>query len=139
MAEITRLYGGPDDEDLCYDLEEAAERAWDRNFNPSGKVVIYEYTVQDPIRHLPDVDRLLDWLHEYVAESGDVLIESDDPLIPLGDHSVQFAAKVLLDMIAKGIHWRMADQKVAEHVVEWEESGVPMLNGLPLYKERTHA
>lgn len=131
-----RLFGLPDAEHL---YDEAAT-VWETDIEPciepgSGQAVVHEWTVHDPIEHLPNPDHVIDFIYEVACDTGEVAEDWGEDF-PLGDDVVRSATETLLRVIANRIHYRMAKDKVAEHVIEWdatEDDVTVTLDGEPMY------
>jgi hypothetical protein len=133
-----RLYGLPD-ADMLYD---DPATVWETHIEPEpwgtepGRAVIEEWTVHDPTHHLPSHEDLLDYIYEWACDAGEVSEDWGEDF-PTGGDAVHAAIDELYRVIASNIPYRMANEKVAEHVIEWtgEEGENPMLDGEPMYRK----
>lgn len=133
-----RLYGLPDDEELFFDVAEV----WERKVEPSiehdqgGSCVIEEWTVHPPDHHLPRAEHIVDSVIEWGHENGEVdeMWTTPDAAEP----ELLRAAEALRQAIAARIPYRMANAKVADHMLAWApgEESQPLLNGEPMYRQR---
>lgn len=127
------LYGLPGAEVLYYDPSEVIEDyEWtgDPEQDSSLPPVIEEWSVREPREHLPSVDRLLEWISEWTADSGE--ISDDMDLIDVVKRpEVIDAAEHLLTAIACAITWRMAGRKLRDLPVTWAE--MPLIDGVPAW------
>lgn len=115
MTAPTRLYGQPDAEYLWSDPHTVLERAEDDGLD---EVWVVEHTVHEPREHLPSVDYVLEMIWERTCEWGEVTEDYPDNLLAsLERQEVKDAASALLDLIAAGITYRMADEEVGR--VRW--------------------
>lgn len=130
MIEITRLYGPPDAEELDTTLADAVDRLDDYICEPAT-VTIQEWSVVDPIDHLPDAGRIVDWLDDEIADQ-----VPDDRLGCPDTDEIRDAIERMRTTVASHITWRMADQQVAMHTVEWDSDGEITVDGRPLSEVR---
>lgn len=144
-----RLFGVPHSETLFGDLAECYESQIEDYADEHDRRprVIEEWTVHPPEYHLPSADRIVDWLVEQTGEDGEVdegFFEHMENMAQRAD--VLVAAEALRSALAAQITYRMADKRVAEHAITWDEAGEPLVNGKPMYvlaepssKGSTHA
>lgn len=134
MTSLDRLYGLQGAEELHGTPEEVYELEIDPNYepNPDQRVEIEEFDIHPPRYHLPDVERLLEWIAEWTEEMGEVSEGFNiDSVITKAE--VKSAAEVLLDSIAERITYRMANNHLRSLWVTWDAKGEPMLDGEPMY------
>ena len=98
-------------------------------FRRPDKVEIEEWSAQ-PLRHsLPPVDRLLEWVGEWVLDEAspgaeDCVIDADT------DPAVIEAFQAALDLYGtKLVGWRQADKLLHTHEITFDDHGAPLLNG----------
>lgn len=127
MTAPERLYGRPGAEHLYGDPAELFEA----EIEPYGEPVewvIEEWTVHPPLYHFPSPVTVAEWVNEWIGENGEVTEgwdwpHKDAPAIIGG----------ALDRIAALITYRMADNKVGEHRLVWDDDADPTFDGSPLY------
>lgn len=132
-----RLYGVPHAEALWNDPAAVYEQDIEPCLHGDEREprVIEEWTVHPPDYHLPSADRLVEWLVEWAADQGELDWDGAERLEKQAEHvTVTDAAEHLLAALAARITYRMADRRVAEHVVTWNPQGEPLLDGFPLYQ-----
>lgn len=126
-----RLYGRPGAEYLYDDLATVYEEA-DWGERPD-RVEIEEWTVTEPIEHLPNATTALEYLAECAC---DELVEhvwctwetaATDP-------DVVAAMQATLELLASKVTGRMASKHVATHTITFDDEGEPILNGERLYR-----
>jgi hypothetical protein len=131
-----RLYGVPDAESLYDDLGSAYERQIEDYVDDHDRRprVLVEWTVHPPKHHLPHASTIVEWLAERAAEDGGIDEGYSDHIDAImRAPEVLVAADALLDAIAARITYRMAHEKVAEHVITWDAEGEPLVDGTPMY------
>jgi len=139
-TENERLYGLPYAESMDFELSTVYDR-WHDDFaddEPKPDVVIEEWTVHPADDHLPHIDRLMDWLVEWVCENGEIdedATECWESAARCEDVTLAFAEA--MDLLASKVTYRMADELVAIHTVTHDADGNPMLDGEPLYRPVT--
>lgn len=124
------LYGTPGAEILSDDPYAVLDDEAGLGLEDGAECVVEKWTVRPADSHLPDADRLLDWVEEWTADNG----EGDEYLSyslnnVMGRPDVQEAAKALLGLIASNLGWRMADELVSSttYVLQgdkWTEKAV---------------
>lgn len=134
-----RLYGVPGAEEMYFDPYSCYESDIDGNFdvlNPQQSFVLEEWSVHPPEYHLPTADRILEWIDEYASDNEVTEGWSDN--FPLCDELVVEHTNSLIRLIASNITFRMADEKIAEHIVTWrdDEEHTPLLDGELMYVKR---
>ncbi|MCW2957167.1 MAG: hypothetical protein JWO69_2036 [Thermoleophilia bacterium] len=132
-----RLYGVQHAETLWDDIGSVYEQQIEpyRDEDNREPVIVEEWTVHPPRYHLPDVYRVVEWLVETAADQGELDWDGAERLEKNADHpSVRDAAEALLDAMATRLNYRMADRRVAEHVISWTANGEPCADGFPLYR-----
>lgn len=131
-----RLYGVPGSEMLHDDLGAAYETQIEPWLDESDRTprVIEEWTVSPPSAHLPSAADHVERLIEDASESagGEGYYDSEQHLIH--DPDVLAAAEALLAALADRITYRMADRRVAEHTVTWDDEDEPLVDGERLYR-----
>lgn len=131
-----RLYGRPGDEYLCDDLAtvyEQAECDWDENHRPD-LVLIEEWTVAEPIEHLPTAAIALEGIIEHYVSEEVVECVWDSWEDATAADEVIASMQATLDLLASKVTNRMADKHVATHIVTFDDEGEPILNGERLYR-----
>lgn len=132
-----RLYGLPGSEYLVFDPSEVVEQ-WlcDAEDDEPRVFVIEEFSVHPTRYHLPDADRLLEWINEWTCENGEV---GEDMELDCGDE-VTAAVEALLDLIAAKVTWCMADKKLRElHVTPSDDPDNPLIDGQPAWVSAEHS
>lgn len=132
-----RLYGVPHAEALWDDPAAVYEQDIEPYSDGDERQprIIEEWTVHPPDYHFPSADRLVEWLVEWAADQGELDWDGAERLEKQAEHvTVTDAAENLLAALAARITYRMADRKVAEHIVTWSPEGEPLLDGFPLYR-----
>lgn len=116
-----RLYGKPHAERLFDDLDYAVDAAIDDTYDTPEvrEVVIEEWTVHPPQYHLPDAERIVEWVVEWAADGGEVAEGWGEDIVP-SHPDLLAAAEALRDAIAEKCGFRMADRLVARHTVTFE-------------------
>jgi hypothetical protein len=124
------LYGLPDAEWMRFDPSEIVEEyLTDADEDEPLAFTIEEWSVHTPRYHLPQVDRLLEWISEWASENGET---GEDCEIGESAPEVQAAAAALLDAVAATIYWRMADRKLRDlHVTGTHDN--PLIDGEPVW------
>lgn len=137
-VEITRLYGlagaeylhtepescyETDIEDYYYDVEQS-------QLHLQPPVEIEEWDVHPPEYHMPNADRLLEWIEEWTYDMGEIMGEFE---LPINEPEVKEAAETLLTTIASKTWFRMARNKLGSLWVTWTEDGEPLLDGKQMY------
>lgn len=136
-SEARRLYGVPDAEHLFDDPAGAYELQVEPYADEHDRRprVIEEWTVHPPHYHLPSTHRVIEWLHEWASDQGELTEDASDHLERSIEHAdVHAAAEALLDAVAARMTYWMADRRVAEHTITWDDSGKPLLDGERLYR-----
>lgn len=135
----SRLYGLPYAETLHDDIGAAYESHTDSlDEDDRTPFVIEEWTVSPPAAHFPDAsDLVLRLIEDAADECGDGYYEDAEHLTR--DPEVLAAAEALLGLLAGQIRYRMADKRVAEHEITWDDEDEPLLDGARLYVRRTDA
>ena len=135
-----RLYGTRGSETLYGDLVDVYQYDIEPYYEQSdtdlgtAAVEIEVYDVHPPRTHLPQVERLLEWIVEYASEMGEVDEGFHDQLdARMGDTAVRRAAEGFLDLIAFGVKYRMAADRVATKVLTWNEDRQPVVDGEALF------
>lgn len=135
--EISRLYGISDAEYLhttpesCYETEiETYLYGEHPELCLHPPIEIEEWDVHPPEYHMPNADRLLEWIEEYSYDYGEIMGEFE---LPTSDPEVKKMAENLLFTIANKTWWRMARHKLGSLWVTWDEEGNPLLDGKPMY------
>lgn len=136
-----RLFGVPGAENLHDDIAAAYEvqiEPWvdDHDRRPR---VIEEFTVHPPEYHVPPASHIVEWLVERIAEDGEV----DEGYYEHLQRTVEkhpdvlAATEVLRATLAALVTYRMADKRVAQHAITWDDAGEPLVNGEPMYVRST--
>lgn len=137
MSEEHHLFGTPGAEQLYIDLATAYEYWMEDGFPPPDALTVVEFeewTVVPATGHLPRVDRVLDFVVEWTAENGDLDEYGAEAFEKAATHEdVKVALATALDLLASKVGYRMADEKVATHVITHDAEGRPMLNGELLF------
>jgi hypothetical protein len=141
MPETTgayRLFGIPDSETLWPDLGAAYEQQveWDRDESGPESRIIEEWTVAPPTVHLRDAAGLVEWLLEDAADNAGAEGYYDDTEHLARDPELVALADALIAGMASRITYRVADRRVAEHVITWNADDEPLVGGFPLYVQR---
>lgn len=133
MTAAERLYGVPDAEHLHFDIATAYELQVEPGLDVHDRcpAVIEEFTVHPPERHLPTADRILEWIIEQTCEDGDV---SEEYAERLADIDAIGVVEHFRSSLASLVTYRMADKRVAEHQITWDELGEPLVDGEPMYR-----
>lgn len=133
---VTRLYGAPGEENLHDDIGAAYEmqvEPWVDEHDRRPRV-IEEWTVLPAGSTFRSADAIVEWLCEDAADDApegwyDSIQHLDrDPVVLAAAEALRAA---LIDRAAP--YW-IADKRVAEHVVTWDDDGEPLVNGEPLYR-----
>ena len=134
MVSRDRLFGVPDAENLHFDLASAYESEIEPWIEDGGRApgVIEEWTVHPPEYHLPSAERIAEDIIENAAD--DTTEGYYDATAHIWKEAdVLAAAEALRQVIASHITYRMADKKVAEHQITWDDEGEPLVDGQPMY------
>lgn len=128
MTVPERLYGPEGAEELASDMDEYIDDNLWKLIDPDwpDSFTFVEYSVFHPSHHLPSRDILLDWVNEWAAENGEV-VEGWE--LGGGDED-NAAADAFIAALADNVSFGMADQVLAEHLVELV-GRQPMLDGVP--------
>lgn len=138
-VEINRLYGLDGAEYLhttpesCYesDVEDYYYDDCDQSeLHLQPPVEIEEWDVHPPEYHMPNADRLLEWIEEWTYDNGELMGDFE---LPIHEPTVKGAADILLATIANYTGFRMARNKLRSRWVTWDEEGNPLLDGNPMY------
>lgn len=142
MTAPTRLFGRPGAEILHADIAGVYESEIDPwlDEEPGPETQAYEieeWTVADPRRAFPAGDRIAEWITETVADEGegDEGFFDDVERAAIRAQAVEWFDAVVAAW-AKRMTYRMADRKVASHLVTWNAAGEPLLDGEPMYARR---
>ena len=132
---MPRLYGLSEAEHLYDDIASVWELEIEPMIMGPGKALIEEWTVYDPGHHLPVADDIIASVWEWAVTWGEVAEDWGEDF-PLKDEDVRAVADDLLRVIADRIKYRMANEVVATHTIEWtgDEGENPLLDGEPMYR-----
>lgn len=136
IVALDRLFGVVGAETLWDDPAAAYEQQIEAYADEHDRrpVVIEEWTVHPPRDHLRSAADIVDWLLECAADD----MVAEDWSEAMEQHSrdpeVLAAAETLLDTLAARATYRMADKRVAEHTITWDDAGEPLYDGEPLYR-----
>ena len=111
QAKPVILYCLPGSETLGLDIESVVEDLDD------GEYVVEEWSTHPPSDHLPSPGWVAEQIKEYVSDQGEV----DEGCFDKFDDAIDACTSHLwfvLDRIAMGVRYRMADTKLAEHTVK---------------------
>lgn len=130
----SRLFGVPHAETLYTSVADAYEcqvEPWADDHDRRPRI-IEEWTVCEPISHLPSAASIAEQVFENACD------DAPDGYFDAGAHvwredDVQAAAEALRQAIAGHITYRVADTRVAEHQITWDEQGEPLVDGEPMY------
>ena len=140
--EDERLYGTVGAEHLQTDAATVYETDIEPWHEPSPdlRIEIEEFDVHPARYHLPDADRLLEWVDEWACDMGDVDEFFGDRLrAVVAVDEVKQAAEALLDAVAAHMTYRMAKNHLRSLWVTWDEHGEPLLDGEPMYVKSANA
>ena len=134
------LYGQPDAEHMEWDpasvWEAGIEPHWsdDPDVDGRGPWTIEKWTTHPPSKHLPSIGHLVDYISEWVADSGEV-DEGGAEDFADAVHEARPWVDLLMVQIASRVAYRMADKKVGEHVITLDENDEPLIDGKPMYRK----
>ena len=136
-----RLYGIPGSESLHDDIGAAYEQQIEPRLDEGDHEprVIEEWSVCPPTLHLRSPSDLADWLVEDAAENAGVDGYYDHTEHMARNPEVLAAAEALITAMADRITYRVADKRLAEHAITWDDDDEPLLNGERLYHRRPDA
>lgn len=132
----TRLFGLPGSEHLETDLGSAYEMHVEPYDDEHDRrpVVIEEWSVLPAGSTFRAADSIVDWLCE---DAGDDAPEGwYDSIAHLDRDPVVLAAAEALRaaLIARATPYWIADKRVAEHTITWDDEGEPLVDGERLYR-----
>jgi hypothetical protein len=134
-----RLFGVPDSETMWLDLGSAYEQQIEPYLDDEGNrspKIIEEWSVCPTTAHLRDPRALVDWLLEEAADSAGAEGYYDDTEHLARNPEVVALAEALIAGLASRIAYRVADRRVGEHVITWDENDEPLVAGVRLYVRR---
>lgn len=141
MTAPERLYGVPGAE-LCWpDLGSVYELQIEPDLVekvPSPRV-IEEWSVWPAVALLPSARDLLDRLIEDAAENAGTGDYYDSVEHLAREPELLALAQGLVDAFAGRITYSVADKRLAEHTVTWDDEGEPLIDGELLYRRREAA
>lgn len=126
------LYGEPGDELMSSDPVDVFENWHDADHPEPEPIVIEKWSVHSPASHLPDLDRVLDYVTEQAVDGNGDEAYDENWNQAAAEDDVRAAFRAALDLLASHVTYRMADQKVGEHVITWAEDGTVLLDGQPM-------
>lgn len=132
-----RLYGLPGAEYLHRDPATVVEQ-WldddplDTEWEPW---IIEEWSVLPTRHHMPNAERLLEWVNEWTCENGEV---GEDMELDAGKEATA-AAEAFLDLLASKVTWCMADKKLRDlHVTPSDDPENPLIDGQAAWGKAAH-
>lgn len=115
VTDLPHLYGAPGAENLYHDID----TAWDL----TDGATIEEYAARSTMDHLPPVDRILEWIVEWVSENGEVDEGGESSFDNATRHSdVVNATIVLRAVIASHVTYYMAGDLIRTHHRQTEQN-----------------
>lgn len=135
-----RLYGLPGAEHMYFDEAEVYETDIEPYLDGHDRRprIIEEWTVHPPTVHLPKAEHIVESVIEWACDNAEVDEGWSDKAPEPTDPKMLAAAEALREAIAEKVTYRMANKKVAEHVVTWadddEDMSEPLIGGERLYR-----
>ena len=132
----TLLYGLPGDEYLDDDPYDTFGRWWDDRDAPirhGFTLLIEEFSAIPAGKLVPKADRVLEWVHELICD--DFGMDGLHEVVERGveNQEVVDAFTVALDLLGSKISgWSMADKKLRDIPVTWDDNGDPWMDGKPI-------
>lgn len=130
-----RLYGLPGAENLHSDVASCYESDIDewREDGATGPFTIEEWTTSDARSCFPAAGDIAERLVEMYTEdfADEDCYEAYETAAQRPDVVALFEAALVA--LCSHVTYRMADQKVAEHTVTFDDNGEPLLDGQPMY------
>jgi hypothetical protein len=140
-GQTPHLFG--DDEELFRDVAdyyEALIEPFREDEDDRTPRTIEEWDTHPPRYHLPDVERVIGFLCEHVADWGEVCENGYEAFESAIDTpEIRSGVERLLDAIARNVKFGMARTKIAEHTLTWDDRGRPLVDGELLYAPREEA
>jgi hypothetical protein len=135
MTTEDRLFGVPDSEDMHRDLGSAYEsqvEPWVDEHDRRPRI-IEEWTTLPAGSTFRSARSIVEWLCEDAAD--DAPEGFYDRIAHLDrDPKVLAAAEALRDaLVEHATDYWIADKRVAEHTITWDDAGEPLVNGESLY------
>lgn len=132
------LYGLPGAEQL-YDSPNAVWECEIEDYaedDETGPWTIEKWTARQPHEHLPSGERVWGWISDWVADSSNSEIGEEwwDDFASWQLDAVEDLNAVLFK-IGQRVTFRMAYEKVGEHVLTVSDDGVVLLDGQPMYRK----
>jgi hypothetical protein len=151
MMEDDKLYGFDGDEYLQSDpvtVYENWANDWDfpscltdpDGFAPEpftlGQLVIEEWSTRPVGDGLVSADRILEWIYDGFCDDA-VFDEAGEACErAASDPEVVAAFEAARSLMASKITgWKMADRKLRDLIVTWDENNEPLLDGEPMYRK----
>lgn len=132
-----RLYGVPDAEHLHDDIASAYEAQIEPYCDDhEGSRIVEEWTVLPHGSAFMAPDRIVEYLCESAADDApdgfwdNVAHLDQDPVVLAAAEALRTA------LIERATPYWIADKRVGEHVVTWDEKGEPLVDGQPMYLRR---
>lgn len=142
MSAPERLFGCPGDEALHDDpvtVYELRIDPWlEEEPSPDTKPqIIEEWTTDNPRKAFPSGMSIVEHVCEWIADDypGDEGFDDDLMRAALKAQAAEWFDAVMAAW-CKRTTYRMAADRVAEHVVTWGADGEPLYDGEPMYRRR---
>lgn len=97
-------------------------------------ITIEEWSVREPISHVPSAFDILTWIIDTVADDGEYSeVGYDQWETKAQEPDVVAAIEAARTVLASKITFRMADKLLVEHLLTWDDEGEPLYDGEPMY------